>query len=312
MAKVTAVIGRPTICGSADSAAVTLAHSPARGNGPTTTRGTRRSAGGPAASSPHTSSSPPPSCASCIDRRVGASAASLLTITMSARSSSDSLGSTKGSSRVRISSGRPSKPKVNARSPPAACDVVHFHGVGATASRGKSSSNQTRSSIRSTIVVSSFRSRIFKVPEVAPPITSATKSTVDPCGTSIRTASSETGRGVSIRMYSGSRTTLDTVSITGRLRMWMAWVVVHVEPPSRRYVASASSPSSAALNSPGASIRIGSRRERPSADEITRSTPSTLPRVTFPLISKPSPWRTSISPGEANCNHVAGGISAVG
>ena len=92
----------------------------------------------------------------------------------------------------------------------------------------------------------------------------------------------------------------------------MAWVRVQVFPPSNRYVASWSRPSRSVKKFPWPSDRIGSRRSWPSAEEITRSTCSTLPRDTVVAISSGSPSRTSISPGDVSCSQVAGGMSAVG
>ena len=200
MLKVIPPIALPTRSGTVGSGTVSRAHVPGSGSGPATTRGTRRSAAGPAASSPHTTSTAPPSWTSCIDSRRGGSFESLRTRIISERSSSPSFGTTSGWSFVRISSGRPSAGNVNDRSPPAAWAVLHFHGAVATASRGRSSSNQGSSSNCSTSVVSTRRARRRTTPEEASPVTVASNSTVPPTGASIRAASGATRSGSSIRM----------------------------------------------------------------------------------------------------------------
>ena len=196
---VTPVTGRPTSCGSDLSGAISRTHSPGGGSGPATTRSTPF-AGGTASASPQTSSRRIFSCSRSMARCVGGSAGSSRAISITDRCGKRSCGSTSGSSRVFIPKGRPSKPNVKLRSPPAACVVVHFQGVSLTASRGRSSSNQTLSSNRSTSRFSSVRSESWRLPSTASAETSATNSTAEVSGASMRRASSATGSGVSIRM----------------------------------------------------------------------------------------------------------------
>ena len=147
------------------------------GSGPAVSRLTGLA--GSVVASPQTTSSRLPSASSSIARARGGSAGSTLACTNRAFESRPSCGIASGSSRVRIAAGPVPWSTVKARRPPAAEAVVHRQGVAATASRGRSSSNQTRSSTRSTVRCSSDRSSSFAPPSATSPDTVARNSTVD-------------------------------------------------------------------------------------------------------------------------------------
>ena len=196
---VAVVTRRPASGASFARGARRRVHAPGSGRGPATNR-RAEPAGGAASASPQTISSRPPSCSKAASSQVGGAAASSRAITVTARSSRRSFGSTSGSSRVRIESVVRSAPNVKLRSPPAACAVVQRHGISATASRGRSSSNHTRSSNRSTTSDSVVRSKSRIDPATASADVWAAYSTVAPSGASIRWASPSTASGASIRM----------------------------------------------------------------------------------------------------------------
>ena len=192
-------IGLPAIGASNRIGAASRAHSPGAGSGPATTLAALVT-GGAFAASPQMTTVRPRSWSSRSETAAGGSVGSSRAMTDNERLSGRSFGSTSGSSRVRMATMGRSAPQAKLRRPPAACEVVHRQGVSETASRGRSSSNQIRSSTRSTSVLSMDRWKSRTLPSAASADAVASNSTVLPSGAVILAASSATGSGRSIRM----------------------------------------------------------------------------------------------------------------